>query len=258
MLAAQSMVDNVANNLANVSTSGFKQTLMQIQTAPTMDLYRMQNDPGQAPGKATPGIPTMQFVGPLGLGAQIYDTPNSFEQGPLQSTGNPLDLALSGANGFFAIQTPQGTRYTRDGHFVVAPNGQLVTPDGNPVLSQRGQAITLQTNLGNQNSPVSISPNGAITQNGQNVDQLAIVSFNNLNALRAEGSNQFVDSGQAGPQAATGISVQQGMLEQSNANVVRSMVDLITAERWFDANSKAAQSEDTATNMAITQVAKTQ
>lgn len=249
-LVAQSWVDNVANNLANVTTGGFKQKVLQIQNAPTLDIYRVQNDPGPAPNQ---GVPVSPYVGALGTGSAVYDTPNSFEAGPLQATGNALDVALTGQNGFFAVQTAQGVRYTRDGEFVRAANGTLENADGDAVLSQNGAPIVI-----NDQGDVTVSADGTISQAGQSVGQLQIVGFGNLTALRAEGANLFADTGAAAPQGATGTSVQQGFLEKSNANVVRSMVDLITAERWFDANEKVIKTQDDATNLAITQVAKTQ
>ena len=253
-LVAQSMADNVANNLANVNTSGFKQSLLQVQSAQTMDIYRIQTDPGQSSDRALPGVSVSKYVGTLGTGSEIYDTPNSFEQGPLQQTGNPLDLAITGsANAFFTVATPQGIRYSRNGEFVADANGVIRTQDGNAVLSTQGNPITLQTQ-----GAVSIGTDGTVSQAGRPVAQLQLTAFNNLGNLRAEGANMFAISGNAGPRAAAGASVQQGTLEKSNANVVRSMVDLITAERWFEANEKAIKTQDDATNMAITQVAKTQ
>jgi flagellar basal-body rod protein FlgG len=254
-LVAQSMADNVANNLANVNTSGFKQTLLQVVSAPTLDVYRIQTDPGRTPGSAVPGMSVAPYVGSLGTGSRVYDTPNSFEQGALQSTGNQFDVALSGAqgNGFFAVQTPQGVRYTRDGQFLRDGNGYLTTQDGNFVLSQRGQPIVLQ-----DRGAVNIGADGSIVQGNRQVDTLQIVRFNNLTQVRPEGDNLFAPSAQAGIAAAQGVAVQQGFLEKSNANVVRSMVDLINAERWFDANEKAITTQDNATSLAIAQLAKTQ
>ena len=253
-LVAQSMADNIANNLANVNTSGFKQSLLQIQSAQTLDIYRIQTDPGQTPGKALPGVSVAQYVGQLGTGSQVYDTPNSFEEGALQQTGNTLDLAITGnGNAFFNVATPQGIRYTRNGEFVADANGIVRTQDGNAVLSTQGRPIQLQ----NQGA-VSIGTDGTVTQAGRRVAQLQLTAFNSLLNLRAEGANNFAISGNAGPSAATGASIQQGALEKSNANVIRSMVDLITAERWFDANEKVIKSQDDATSLAITQVAKTQ
>lgn len=260
-LVAQSQADNVANNLANVSSSGFKQTLLQIESAPSLDIYRIQTDPGHAAGRALPGVPVAVPVGALGTGAQVYDTPEDFAQGPLQQTGNRLDLALTGANQFFTIATPNGVRFTRDGQFTLDANGTLRTLDGNPVLGTTGRPIVFNT----QQGIATFNTDGTITQAAQfgqtaaaatQVGTLQIASFNNLSALRKEGDNNFLDTGNAQPAAAQNVSVQQGFLEKSNGNVVRSMVDLITAERWFEANERAIKAEDDATSQDINFVAK--
>jgi flagellar basal-body rod protein FlgF len=260
-LVAQSLSDNVASNLANVSSNGFKQTLLQIQSAPSLDIYRIQTDPGQTPGKALPGVSVAPYVGALGTGSQIYDTPEDFTQGPLEQTGNHLDVALTGSNGFFSVLTPQGVRYTRDGQFTLDANANLTTMDGNFVLGADGRPIHFNT----QQGVATIAPDGSITQSPQagqssaaatQVGTIAITSFANLTALRKEGDNHFVDTGNAQPGVATGVAVQQGALEQSNGNVVRAMVDLITANRWFDANERIMKAEDDAVNQDITNVAK--
>jgi flagellar basal-body rod protein FlgF len=262
-LVAQSVVDNVANNLANVNTTGFKQTLMQIESSKTFDIYRIQTDPGQVSGNPLPGVPVAQYVGVLGTGSQIYDTPTSYDEGALQTTGNPLDVAIAGnQNAFFSIQTPNGVRYTRDGQFVVNAQGTLVTQDGNAVLSSTGQPINIplvQATGGNAvpGAPVTISSAGTISQNGVTLGQLQLTQFTSLLNLRPEGSNYYAISGNAGPgPAAPSTIIEQGFLEKSNANVIRSMVDLITAERWFDANEKSIKTQDDAVQSAISQVAK--
>jgi flagellar basal-body rod protein FlgF len=252
MLVAQSQADVIANNLANVNTNGFKQTLLQVQSAPSLDVYRMQNDPGTTGGKAVPGVAVDSYVGSLGTGALVYDTPNAYAQGPLEQTGNPLDMAISGSNGFFAVGTGQGVRYTRDGQFLRDGNGQLATQDGDPVLGTNGQPITVPT------GPFTVGTDGTITQNGVNVGQIQVVQFANLVALRPQGDNFFQNTGNAGPSPATGASVQQGSLEKSTTNVVQSMVDLISAERWFETNQKMVQTQDDATELAISSVGKTQ
>jgi flagellar basal-body rod protein FlgG len=254
-LVAQSMADNTANNLANVSSSGFKQTLLQIQSAPSLDVHRIQTDPGQLSSSPLPGIPVAPLVGALGTGAQIYDTPEDFQQGPLDVTNNPLDLAITGgANAFFTIQTANGIRYTRDGQFSVSAQGQLVTEDGNLVLGTNNQPIQFQPLLGKP----QVAANGVVSQGGQQVGQLQLTQFGNLVNVRKEGDNNFYDTGNAQPAAATTAGIQQGALEKSNFNVVTSMVNLITAERWFDANERSIKAEDDATNQAITNVGKTQ
>ena len=252
-LVAQSQVDAIANNLANVNTGGFKQTLTQIQSAQTLDIFRIQNDPGKIATSQLPGVPTQAYVGTLGLGSQIYDTPTDFQSGALQTTGNALDLAVTGNDrAFFTIQTANGVRYTRNGEFVRDGAGTLRTQDGNAVLGANGAPIQLQ------NGDVTVANDGTISQNNQVVGRLQLTQFANTVNLRPEGANNFAPSGNAGASVATGVSVQQGFLEKSNSNVVRSMVDLITAERWFDANEKSIKAQDDATNSAITQVAKTQ
>lgn len=253
-LVAQYDTDTIANNLANASTAGFKRTLMQVQSTETMPIYRVQTDPGTTPGTTVPGKSVSAYLGQLGFGSYVYDTPADFEQGSLEQTGAPLNVAISGP-GFFTIATANGIRYTRDGDFTVNAQGQLVTQSGDLVLSTTGQ-ITMPTGR------VSIQPGGEIdvfdpnapTQGPLPVATLRLTEFNNLNGLRPEGSNLFVDSGVAAPVAATQSSLSQGYLETSNANVIQSMVGLITSQQWFNANAKMIQTQDTLNSEAITSV----
>ncbi|MDQ2872145.1 MAG: flagellar basal-body rod protein FlgF [Candidatus Eremiobacteraeota bacterium] len=244
-LVAQSQVDVIANNLANVNTNGFKRVLLQAASAPSLDIYRFQTDPADG----TTGSPTAAHVGSLGFGAQVYGTTAVFEQGSLEHTGNPLDLAVQG-NGFLTVQTPQGIRYTRDGQLARDAQGYLVTMDGDRVLGRNG-AIVLPA------GDVQVSKDGTISQQGRQIDAVRVTQFASIAALRPEGSNRFVDSGGARPAPAAAFTVNQGFLEKSNANVVRSMVDLITAERWFEANQKSMQTQDDATASAISEVSRT-
>ncbi|MBV8424836.1 MAG: flagellar hook-basal body protein [Candidatus Eremiobacteraeota bacterium] len=253
-MVAQYDTDTIANNLANVSTVGFKRTLMQVQSTETMPIYRVQTDPGTTPGTTVPGKPASDYLGQLGFGSYVYDTPADFEQGSLQQTASPLDLAISGP-GFFTIATANGIRYTRDGNFTVNANSQLVTQSGDLVLSQSGP-VTMPV------GKVSIQPSGEIdvfdpnapTQGPLPVATLRLTEFGNLTGLRPEGSNLFVDSGVASPQTATQSSLSQGYLEASNANVIQSMVGLITSQQWFNANVKMIQTQDTLNSEAITSV----
>ncbi|HEY4439332.1 MAG TPA: flagellar hook-basal body protein [Candidatus Elarobacter sp.] len=250
-LVAQAAVDTIANNLANVNTTGFKRTLLQVQSQPESQLYRFQVDPGQVNGKRLSGVPTQQAIGALGSGSQVYDTPAVYEQGAIASTGNDLDVALSGP-GFFAIQTGAGQlRYTRDGAFLRDQNGYLTAQNGDRVMGTSGNAIVIP----NQGQ-VQIGRDGTVSVSGQTIDKLAVVEFANTSALRPEGSNRFVDTGNSGAAAATNTSTLQGSVEKSNADVVRSMVDLISNERWFDANQKSIQTQDDAVAQAIQTVGR--
>ncbi len=247
-LVAQSAVDTIANNLANVNTTGFKRAVLQVQSQPKTDLYRFQTDPSKA---GLPGVPVQVPIGSLGSGAQIYDTPADLQQGLIASTGNDLDVALSGP-GFFSISTANNAvRYTRDGQFVRDANNYLTTQNGDRVLDAGGNAIQLPAS-----GDVQISRDGTIISGGQTVDRLALTEFTNGANLRPEGANRFIDTG-AGAHPATNTTALQGSLEKSNADVVRSMVDLIANERWFDANQKSIQTQDTAVAQAVETVGRT-
>lgn len=258
-LVAQIDTDTIANNLANVDTAGFKRTLLQVQSTESMPIYRVQTDPGSTPGTTVPGQSVLQYVGQLGFGSKVYDTPADFEQGSLQQTGAPLDMAISGP-GFFTIATANGIRYTRDGAFTLNPQGQLVTQNGDLVLGQNGP-ITVpngaKLNLG-PDGTVSATDPAAPAAPVTTVATLRITEFQNLVGLRPQGSNLFVDSGVANPRAATQSSVRQGYLETSNANVIRSMVGLITSQQWFDANCKMITAQDTMNSESITAVGQNQ
>jgi flagellar basal-body rod protein FlgF len=246
-LVAQSAVDTIANNLANVDTAGFKRTLLQVQAQPQRDIYRFQTDPSKNPH----GVPAQALIGTLGTGAQIYDTPADYQQGAIAATGNDLDVALSGP-GFFAIRGGNGAlRYTRDGAFLRDQNGFLTAQNGDRVLGQSGAPIALP-----QSGAVQIARDGTVSVDGRAYDRLGVTEFANLANLRPEGANRFVDAG-AGARAATNTSALQGSLEKSNAEVVRSMVDLIANERWFDANEKSIQTQDDAVGVAVQTVGRT-
>ncbi len=247
-LVAQSAVDTIANNLANVNTTGFKRAVLQVQAQPQRDLYRIQTDPS---ANGTSGVPAQVPIGSIGSGAEIYDTPSDFTQGPIAATGNDLDVALSGP-GFFAVRNAANAlRYTRDGAFVRDANGNLTTQSGDRVLDGNGNPIALPAT-----GAVQIGRDGTITIAGQTYSRLGITEFTNANALRPEGANDYIDAG-AGARAATNTTALQGSLEKSNADVVRSMVDLITNERWFDANQQSIQTQDTAVGEAVQTVGRT-
>jgi len=247
------MVDNVSNNLANSSTNGFKRTLLQIESQPQTQLYRYQTDPGQNPLNRLPGVDTQVPIGTLGNGSDIYATPTNFEQGQIALNGNAYSFALAGP-GFFAVQNQQTGQitYTRDGSFMRAADGTLTTVDGSSVLDAGGHTIPMPA-LGK----VEVATDGAINVNGVNSGQIGLFEFNNVNALQPQGATGYVAGQGAGVRPATLTSVLQYSEEKSNGDVVKSIVDLINAERWFDANEKSIQTQDDATNQAISTVGKT-
>jgi flagellar basal-body rod protein FlgG len=184
-----------------------------------------------------------------------------------------MDVALSGP-GFFSVRDKNGViRYTRGGSFTQNAQNQLVTTDGDSVMGTNGQPVSLrqQGNVSvdlqgrvSQNGQldgnlavvaIKIDPRGGVTSNGIETGRLGVYEFSDMNELRPIGNDKFVNAG-AAPKIASQTVVLQGSQEKSNSNVISSMVDLIANERWFDANEKMIQTQDTELGAAITTVGK--
>lgn len=244
MIAQQFNIDTISHNLANVNTTGFKRLRAEFQ-----DLLYLNITRPVASQEGTAGPPAGLS---LGLGVRVAGTQGIFEQGNLQQTSNPLDLALSGP-GFFVVKGPNGEEcYTRDGSFKLDAEGNLVTTDGYRVQGDSGD---IQIPAGASN--ISVAQDGTITyiQAGETEPQeagrkLRIVQFPNpaglerigrnlYRATAASGEAQDVDNSQG-----QSVSVEQGFLESSNVQVVEEMVSLITAQRAYELNSKAVQASD--------------
>jgi flagellar basal-body rod protein FlgF len=206
----QRELDIVANNLANVDTTGFKFESMLANT----DEVTMPT-PGQAP---TP----VDFVAAAGVA-------RDYTQGSLTQTGSPLDVAIDG-KGFFTISTAAGPRYTRDGRFKLDPTGRLVTMSGDPVQGDGGDIV-----LDPKKGAVSIAANGDLSQAGQAVGKLQVVTFDSLAALSKDGSNQFRNDSNLTPTPSTTAELKQGMLEGSNVQPVTQITRLIEINRAYDA-----------------------
>jgi flagellar basal-body rod protein FlgG len=238
--AQQAQLDVVSNNLANVSTTGFKKSRAVFQDL----LY----DNIRAPGSASSQTSTLPAGLQLGNGSQVIGTSRNFTQGTTVVTGNPFDLSISGP-GFFQVQLPNGTAaYTRDGTFKLNADGAMVTIDGYPVTPQ----ITVS---GITPDTVSIGRDGLVTgfdATGklQQIGQVQIASFINAAGLRALGGNLYAEStasGQAvtGNPGANGLGeITQKSLENSNVNVAEELVNLISAQRAFEIASRAISSSD--------------
>jgi flagellar basal-body rod protein FlgF len=217
MLAEQVRQDQIANDLANASTPGYKadrssqRSFGQLLLANTL---------------------THQTVGNLGLGVQLGRTVTDMAPGPTRDTGEALDFAIEG-NGFFAVQTANGLRYTRNGQFSVSANGTLVTSRGDQVLGQNGQ-------------PVRAGAKGA-------VNPRALGVFNVPNA-RKVGEGMF-----SGTAAGNGAGVARGgALEGSGVDPARSMVDMIASFRAFESGQKTIRTIDETLEKAASQVGSIQ
>jgi flagellar basal-body rod protein FlgG len=240
MEAQQTKLDQISNNLANVSTNGYKRASVVFEDL----IYQNLRQAGAASSEQT-SLPTGLQVG---LGVRPVATSRSFTQGNLQQSSNPMDLAIRG-NGFFQIQLPDGTTgYTRDGSFQVDAQGQLVTNNGYAV--QPG--ITIPANA----QSVTVGADGTVSctlpgqAQAQSVGQIQIASFVNPAGLEPKGMNVYAEtaasgSANAGAPGANGLgSLQQGFVETSNVNVVEELVSMIQTQRAYELNSKAIQTSD--------------
>jgi len=238
MQSQQMNLDVIANNLANVNTTGFKKSKIEFQDL----LYQTSRAPGAEQGAGNK-VPTGVQVG---HGSRPVATSKVFTTGELTQTGERLDVAIQG-DGFFEVQLPDGTRaYTRDGAFKTASDGRITTSDG-LVLQGGFQPVPPGT------TSVTISPTGEVTYNGANGPtsfRVQLVRFNNPSGLESVGRNLYREtnaSGNAelGNPGENGFGeIQQGFLEMSNVKVVEEMVNLIVAQRAYEVNSKAVQAAD--------------
>ena len=240
MEAQQMQLDVISNNLANVSTNGFKRANAVFEDL----MYQNLRQTG-ANSSEQSQLPTGLQVG---LGVRTVATSRSFSQGALQQSGNKLDVAVQG-NGFFQVTMPDGTtNYTRDGSFQVDSQGRLVTATGLPIAN----GVTVPSNA----TGITVSGDGIVTASipgtttPQNIGTIALASFINPAGLDPKGGNLYAESaasGQpnSGTPGANGMgTLMQGYVETSNVNVVQELVTMIQTQRAYEMNSKAVQTSD--------------
>ncbi|NMA64169.1 MAG: flagellar basal-body rod protein FlgF [Syntrophomonadaceae bacterium] len=242
MMAQLARQDVLANNLANVSTPGFKKDVTAGQAFPQMRIRRIGDISDQ--GRAQPLRPPL--VGTLGTGAAIAEIATDHSGGNLQKTENSLDLALR-ADGYFVVDTPGGERYTRNGAFKLNDEGLLTTDQGYPVLGSAGPILLAGE------GELTVDSQGNLMLGTELVDTLRIVRFADSRRLVKIGDNLFESGGQE-DEDVLNPRVMQGFLETSNVNAVREMVELITVVRAYEANQKIVQAEDQMLDAAVNRV----
>jgi flagellar basal-body rod protein FlgG len=252
MIVQESMHDVVANNLANVSSSGFRRRIPVNKSFPEvlMDRIEKKSEDGEIKLVAPPfqlGLKGKFLIGDLSLANVISETYMSTEFGGLQVTDNPFDAAIVG-DGYFAVQDGAGnTYYTRSGHFQKNEEGQLATHDGMLVLGDGGPV-----EVGDAVS-FTITETGNIIADGQLVDVLQVFTFENPTYLRQVGRTALAvteDSGE--PVPVEEIRLEPGALEMSNVNVVEEMVRMVEAHRAYESASKVLMTHDELTGKLIT------
>lgn len=248
MLAQDLNVSVIANNLANVNTSGFKRSRADFQELLYQNL-RLVGTLSENGNQVPTGIQ-------LGLGVKPAAIQKIFIQGDFAQTQNPLDMAIEG-QGFFQVTQADGTlAYTRSGSFKIDNTGQIVTSDGlllDPAIAIPADALIISIDT---QGTVSVTQPGATTPTVVGTVQLA--TFQNSAGLQAIGSNLFEETDASGPATVgnPGIddrgNIQQGFLELSNVSVVEEMVNLITAQRAYEVNSRTVQTADEMLQIANT------
>jgi len=246
MFAQQLNVDTIANNLANVNTTGYKKSRVEFQDV----LYQHLRAPGSESAAGT-SVPTGLDVG---YGVRPVATQRSFTEGNLQQTGNPLDLSIEGV-GFFQVLLPNGTAaYTRDGSFKLSADGQIITSDGFFIQP----SITIPSD----SEYVSFGTDGIINvritgdNEPQEIGQIELANFINPSGLEAIGHNLYLETSASGspilgnPTLEGFGRINQGYLEMSNVEIVDEMVNMIIAQRAYEINSKAIQTSDEMTEIA--------
>lgn len=239
--AQQTNLDVISNNLANVNTVGFNRARPVFEDL----MYQTIRQPGAQVGDANQ-LPTgLQ----LGTGVRTAATERIHSQGALNNTGNPLDVAIQG-HGYFEVEMPDGTlAYTRNGQLQLDQNGQLVTANGYPVqppVNIPDNALQIEIA---RDGTVSVTQPGAVGQNVE-VGQLQLATFVNTSGLQSMGENLYVETDSSGPAnlLQPGMdgagTILQDYTETSNVNVAEELVNMITAQRAYEMNSKAVQTSD--------------
>jgi flagellar basal-body rod protein FlgG len=213
----------IANNLSNAQTPGFKKEVPVF--------HQILSD---ASGRFYPG--TVEW------------SKTAFQQGSIQKTGNPLDMAIEG-EGFFKVKTPLGIRYTRAGSFIVNREKVLTNADGFPVLGKQGEIMVSGQNI-------AIERNGTVKADGGEIGQIALVTFPDLDVLKKEGHTLYSSDL---PEKETEVQdplIHQGSLELSNANAMEEMVNFIDAMRTFESCLKIIQSQDEMDGKAVNELGR--
>jgi len=241
MTAQQMNVANIAHNLANANTRGFKARRAQFQDL----IYQTVVQPGSASGQQTT-VPTGLQVG---LGTRTSSNEILFTQGSFAQTDNPLDMVIQG-KGFFQIRRASGElAYTRSGAFHLDKDGNMVTQDGNPLEPQITiPSAALQISIGADGTVSYTLPNQAAAQQA---GQIQLATFVNPAGLNSVGGNLYMPTDSSGdptvgtPGGQEGLgSIMQGYTEQSNVSVVEEFINLIVAQRGYEANSKVVKAAD--------------
>ncbi len=250
MNAQQNRLDAISNNLANVDTAGYKRDVSVSKSFSELLLRRTKADgvykTSMGSADAAP------VIGKLGLGVETNENFTEFEQGSFRATSSATDLALGG-EGFFAVETPLGERYTRNGNFLLGKEGILETKDGYPLMGENGFIHV-------DDDKFMINEDGMIySKEGEYIDRVKVVRFENDRYLKKMGNSLWSSNEISGDayiaEGKERPKMIQGYMETSNVNVVNEMVRMIEVNRAYEANQKTIQSQDSMMSTLWTKVA---
>lgn len=258
MIAQWNNMNVISNNIANVSTTGYKKDISIFKSFPEMLLHRL-NDDGMVNFNLG-SYDKAPVIGKMGTGVEMNDVHTDFmKRGIPRKTGNDFDFALDGI-GFFAVETDSGIRYTTNGAFTISEDSYLVTHNGDKVLGEKGPIKITVNNFKvdkegyivknkKYSDDYAISRESNSYEDEEVVDKLKIVTFNDLRGLKKDGHNLYAETPQSGKLIELGSNngrplILQGYVETSNVNVVSEMVKMITTQRAYEANQKVVQTAD--------------
>ena len=227
-------MDIIANTIANLDTNGFKvESLIQ---------------------KTDPGFPAVTMGGPKPVKFVAADgVARNFGQGVLVKTDAPLDVAIEG-QGFFQVTGPDGPRFTRDGRFTTDPNGKLVTQGGLAVADESGGEIIIDGEKG----PVSIGPDGSMSQGKERVGKVGTFKFANAGVLEKAGDNLYKNTSNLSAEKAEDAKVRQGFLESSNVKPVLEITRMVEVSRAYEQTSKMIDSQADLSRRAVDRLGRVQ
>lgn len=252
MLAQQRKTEMLSNNMANVRTPGYKADQASLRAFPQMLLQRL--DAASIPTDDPLRLTSRRQIGTLNTGVYLQELTPSFVQGDLRETGLKTDLALlngPGGTAFFTVEQNGELKYTRNGSFTLDPSGYLTVGDGSYVLSREGARIRLSSDQ------FTVGADGVIMENGVRAAQLGLAESDNPEGLVREGNGLFRTEDNAPlPALAGGAEIRQGFLEASNVDASRTMTDMLTAYRTFEANQKLVQAYDRSMEKAVNEIGR--
>ncbi|MBD8004476.1 flagellar hook-basal body protein [Bacillus norwichensis] len=242
MYASQRKTEMLTNNMANAQTPGYKADNSHVRAFPEMLIERFNA-----------GKSRTNQVGTLHTGVYVQEVTPRFIQGDTIQTERPTDLALldrTDGTAFFSVEQNGQVKYTRNGRFTVDPSGILTTENGWPALDVNGNQIRVASD------EFEVDETGRVTENGEQVALLGIVLTDNPENLAKDGDGLFQADAQLPFAQNTDFTVSQGFVEKSNVDITRSMTDMITAYRTFEANQKVVQAYDRSLEKAVNEVGR--